>query len=246
MAELTKPEKLVALREDRQDNTPGSSAGTSTILDEKPFERNIGESGEDDDAGNSIETTSRVRNRHNRHSRSSGDSIDSGNLDVLAPLEQALTPNQATVGDYLAQAQLTQAKTGQSAATTGSRIASFEVDFTADDPDDPRNWPLYYRAWILFAVSFATWVVVLYSTSYTTSMPGMMAEFHISSEPVATLGVTMYLLGLAVGSLILAPLSEIYGRRPIYIGSLFFFFVLILPCALATGLPEILVVRFFG
>ena len=77
-------------------------------------------------------------------------------------------------------------------------------------------------------------------------MPGMMEEFHITSKPVATLGVTMYLVGLAVGSLILAPLSEIYGRRPVYIGSLLFFCLMVLPCALATSLSEVLVVRFFG
>jgi MFS family permease len=77
-------------------------------------------------------------------------------------------------------------------------------------------------------------------------MPGMMKEFHESSEPVATLGVTMYLLGLAVGSLILAPLSEIYGRRPVYIGSLGIFALMILPCALAKSLPEVLIFRFLG
>jgi MFS family permease len=56
----------------------------------------------------------------------------------------------------------------------------------------------------------------------------------------------MYLLGLAVGSLVLAPLSEIYGRRPVYIGALAAFCLLVLPCALATSLAEVLVVRFFG
>jgi MFS family permease len=77
-------------------------------------------------------------------------------------------------------------------------------------------------------------------------MPGLMEEFHIESESIATLGVTMYLLGLAAGSLLLAPLSEIYGRRPVYIGALIFFCLMVLPCALATSLPEILVVRFIG
>lgn len=144
------------------------------------------------------------------------------------------------------RASLTYSKTGASMATTGSRIPSFEVDFTENDPEDPKNWPMSRKAWTIGAVSFATWVVVLYSTSYTTSMPGMMEEFHVSSEPVATLGVTVYLLGLACGSLILAPLSEIYGRRIVYFGSLLFFTLMVLPCALATSLPEVLVVRFLG
>lgn len=74
----------------------------------------------------------------------------------------------------------------------------------------------------------------------------MQADFHISSEPVVTLGVTTYLVGLAVGSVVLAPISEIYGRRPVYIISMFLFVILIIPCGLATSLAEVLVVRFFG
>lgn len=53
-------------------------------------------------------------------------------------------------------------------------------------------------------------------------------------------------VGLAVGSMILAPVSEMYGRRPVYIVSMFLFTVLIIPCGLATSLAEVVVVRFFG
>jgi hypothetical protein len=56
-------------------------------------------------------------------------------------------------------------------------------------------------------VSYATWVVVLYSTSYTATIPGVMDEFAVSSRPVATLGLTTYLLGLAAGSVVVAPMS---------------------------------------
>ncbi|KAG0647389.1 Major facilitator superfamily multidrug transporter mdrA [Hyphodiscus hymeniophilus] len=176
-------------------------------------------------------------------SHSSSDSIES---DILSPLEHALTPDLRTEPERLARAEFTITRTNGSFATTGSRISEFEVDFSADDPDDPRNWPLWYRSVVIGWVSFATWAVVLYSTSYTSSMPGMMKEFHETSEPIATLGVTMFMIGLGCGSVILAPLSEIYGRRPVYIGSLLFFSLMVLPCALATGLPEVLIVRFLG
>lgn len=180
---------------------------------------------------------------HSSHSTSSRDSITS---DPLSPLEHALTPDLRTDADLLSAPYITCTKTGTSLATNSSRLPSFEVDFTSEDPDDPRNWPLWYRSMVIGFVSYSTWTVVLYSTSYTSSMPGMMREFDIKSEPIATLGITVYLLGLAVGSLILAPLSEIYGRRPVYMGSLFFFSLMVLPCALAKSLPEILVVRFLG
>ena len=73
-----------------------------------------------------------------------------------------------------------------------------------------------------------------------------MEDLHISSKPVVTLGVTTYLFGLALGSVILAPISEIYGRKPVYICSMSLFIILLIPCGLATSLPEVLVVRFLG
>lgn len=180
------------------------------------------------------------------HSLHSNSSHGTTNSDPIEPLEHALTPDLETDAERDLRSALAYTKTGTSIATNGSRIPTFEVDFTDNDPEDPRNWPLWYRGLTIGCVSFSTWVVVLYSTSYTSSMPGMMEEFHVTSEPVATLGVTVYLLGLACGSLVLAPMSEIYGRRVVYAGSLLFFTLMVLPCALATSLSEILVVRFFG
>jgi hypothetical protein len=187
------------------------------------------------------------RSRHSSTTSSiSSQSIHSDHSDPLELLEHALeTADVRTEAERLGQT-LTHTRTGVSIATNGSRPADFEVDFTSDDPDDPKNWPLWKKSITIGFVSFATWTVVLYSTSYTSSMPGMMKEFDEKSEPIATLGVTAYLVGLAVGSLVFAPLSEIYGRRPVYIGSLLFFCIMILPCALATSLAEVIVVRFFG
>lgn len=74
----------------------------------------------------------------------------------------------------------------------------------------------------------------------------MMREFHVQSEPVATLGITTYLAGLGAGAVVSAPLSEVYGRRPVYIISMFIFMLFVLPCALSKQLVEVLVWRFFG
>lgn len=87
--------------------------------------------------------------------------------------------------------------------------------------------------------------VAVYSTSYTTGLNEMMVDFQ-TSEPMVTLGVTTYLIGLAVGSVVLAPVSEIYGRKPVYMISMLLFVILVIPCGLATNLPEVLIVRFFS
>lgn len=137
--------------------------------------------------------------------------------------------------------------TGATTTSTWSRPPEYEVSFDEPtDPLNPKDWPLWYRMYVIFVVSYSTWVIVLYSTSYTAAIPGLMVTFDEPSEVVATLGVTTYLMGLAVGSLIVAPMSELFGRRPVYLICLAIATLLILPCALATSLVEIIVVRFLG
>jgi Major Facilitator Superfamily len=142
--------------------------------------------------------------------------------------------------------ELSKHVTGVSLRTTYTSDPGFEIDFDHDDPENPKNWSVWKSSGILFFVSFSTLAVVLYSTSYTAGIPGIMLSFHISSDTVAVLGITTYLLGLACGSLFLAPLSEMYGRRPVYIIAMALFAILIIPCALAPNLEAILITRFFG
>jgi MFS family permease len=70
-------------------------------------------------------------------------------------------------------------------------------------------------------------------------------EFHCSKE-VATLGLTTFIFGLGVGPMFLAPLSEFYGRRIIYITSFTFYVIWMIPCAVAQNIETLIVVRFFG
>ncbi|EKD12369.1 major facilitator superfamily transporter [Drepanopeziza brunnea f. sp. 'multigermtubi' MB_m1] len=181
---------------------------------------------------------------HTSHSNSSHESIDT---DPPSPLERALTATDlATEPEQEICQPLTYTRTGASLATTGSQIPAFEVDFAENDPDNPLTWPLWYRSMVITAVSYGTWTVVLFSTSYTSSIPGMMEEFEVESRLVATMGFTTYLLGMGVGGLVLAPMSEMYGRRIVYNLSLAFFSLLVLPCALARSLSVITVVRFMS
>ncbi|KAF1962798.1 MFS general substrate transporter [Byssothecium circinans] len=63
------------------------------------------------------------------------------------------------------------------------------------------------------------------------------------SAQVATLGLSMYILGLAFGPMSLAPLSEYYGRRPVYVVSYAIFLLLLLGTTVVETLPAFLVLR---
>lgn len=66
--------------------------------------------------------------------------------------------------------------------------------------------------------------------------PEIAEHFHVSTE-VTTLCLSMYAVGYAVGSALIALLSEHYGRQPVYLVSwpLVCLFQLPLAPALALG-----------
>ncbi|KAL7790315.1 major facilitator superfamily domain-containing protein [Trichoderma ceciliae] len=185
--------------------------------------------------------TNQTRSR-SRHSTTSNEIDDD---DVYRNLERAATATVETEAERAAREPITYTKSGASMSSVASRPPEYEVFFEPNDPENPQNWSILYRTWTLAVTSFATWVVVLYSTSYTASTPGLMEEFG-SSQTVTTLGVTTYLLGLACGSLILAPMSEIYGRQKVYLICMSIWAILIIPCGIGRSLTTLIVVRFFG
>ncbi|KAJ5286103.1 hypothetical protein N7524_001409 [Penicillium chrysogenum] len=126
------------------------------------------------------------------------------------------------------------------------RDPRYEVTWEAGDSENPRTWSVWYRGFIVASMSFSTTIVVIYTTMYTSGVEGIQKEFNISSKLVVLLGLTTNLFGLALGSVILSSLSEIYGRRPVYLVSVLLFGLLTLPVALANNIEAILISRFFG
>jgi len=82
------------------------------------------------------------------------------------------------------------------------------------------------------------------SSVYTSTYTQITKDFHCS-RLIATLGLSMFVMGLGLGPMFLGPLSEFYGRRPIYIVAFGMFLIWIIPCAVAQNIPTMIVVRFF-
>lgn len=72
-----------------------------------------------------------------------------------------------------------------------------------------------------------------------------MQEFDSSSKTIATFVVSVYVLGFAFGPLIVAPLSELYGRLWVYHISNIGFIAFTIACSRAQGVGELCVYRFF-
>jgi multidrug resistance protein len=74
----------------------------------------------------------------------------------------------------------------------------------------------------------------------------IMDEYHTSSTVFATFSVSIFVLGFASGPLLLAPLSELYGRVVIYNITNVMFLLFTILCALSRNESMFLTFRFLS
>ena len=73
-----------------------------------------------------------------------------------------------------------------------------------------------------------------------------MEEYFTISEEVGLLTISVFVAGYIVGPLFWGPLSEIWGRRPVFIIAFFVYMCFQIGCALAKNTGSILVFRFIS
>ncbi|KIV98071.1 hypothetical protein PV10_01761 [Exophiala mesophila] len=116
------------------------------------------------------------------------------------------------------------------------------VTFKINDPENPKNWSKAYKWYNTMVVAFTCFVVAFNSAVITADLEGVSETFNVSME-VALLSITVFVIGFGVGPLAFAPLSEMYGRKPVYVITIFLAIIFIIPCAVAQNIGTLLVCR---
>ncbi|KAG4438106.1 hypothetical protein IFR05_006427 [Cadophora sp. M221] len=111
------------------------------------------------------------------------------------------------------------------------------------DPLNPRSMTLA-RKWLVVLIVSASSLCVTCTSSIYTSTYGQITKEFDCSRIVATLGLSLFIMGLGVGPMLLGPLSEFYGRRPIYWVSFSMFLIWLIPSAVAKNIQTMLIARF--
>ncbi|KAG8166042.1 hypothetical protein KVR01_004594 [Diaporthe batatas] len=125
----------------------------------------------------------------------------------------------------------------------GTADDPYLIDFIPNDPRNPINIPTGMR-WLVAALNaFATLAMTFASSAYTSSVANLQQELGVSNE-TAFLGTSLFVLGFALGPLVWAPLSEAFGRRPVFLATYGAF----VACNVAAALPDniIVIVTFRG
>ncbi|RKU41272.1 hypothetical protein DL546_000018 [Coniochaeta pulveracea] len=117
---------------------------------------------------------------------------------------------------------------------------------TSEDEANPYNWPTWRKVLNCGLISALTFITPLGSSIFAPGVPQLMRDFRSSNELLAAFVVSVYVLGFAAGPMLIAPLSEIYGRNPIYHICNFCFIGFLVGCALAPSLDALIVFRFLS
>ena len=94
-------------------------------------------------------------------------------------------------------------------------------------------------------VSIATLAVSFVSSAYSGGVEAILVEFNTSTE-VVTLGISLFVLGFALGPLLWAPLSELYGRQILFCVTYAMLTIFNAGCAGARNIQTLIILRFFA
>ncbi|TYJ56538.1 hypothetical protein B9479_002785 [Cryptococcus floricola] len=121
------------------------------------------------------------------------------------------------------------------------KTADSKILVTFDVGEDPKEWTKFHKLATITASTLCL-TVALGSAMPTGDLPGAAEGLHVSDE-VIYLTITLFVAGFGIGPLFFAPLSELYGRQPVYMVSIIFYFLFTLPSCLAKNVATTLAGR---
>lgn len=114
-----------------------------------------------------------------------------------------------------------------------------------DDPENPLNWSKK-KKWInTLCLNIMCLFIGLATAAFGPGISDMVRELGTSNE-IGQVGFLVFNGAFAIVPLVLGPISESAGSRPVYIISMFFFVIWFIGLALAPNIGSVLVFRFLS
>ncbi|KAK3985474.1 major facilitator superfamily domain-containing protein [Cladorrhinum sp. PSN332] len=115
-----------------------------------------------------------------------------------------------------------------------------------DDPDNPKNWPNPKRWGITILNSLFMFVSPVSSSMVAPAFASIKSDLDIGSDFEVQMVLSIFILASAVGPLIISPLSEVYGRRPVLHATCLLYLVFNLACPFAKTKGQLMSFRFLS
>lgn len=128
---------------------------------------------------------------------------------------------------------------------SGTTEDPYVVTWIPHDAGNPLNWSKTLKWIIAMIVAVECFVTAFSSSAFSGCLRELVAHFQTSTT-LLTAGISLFVLGFALGPLLWAPLSEIYGRQIIFFATFGAFTAFMGGATANSTLATLLVMRFFG
>jgi len=115
------------------------------------------------------------------------------------------TPSQE--GSVISDPRYSTSRIQQFRQEDGNYSKPFVV-FPEGDPENPKNWPTREKWKVLIPLCLLYLSVNWAASAYSPTSKDVQKEFGVSEE-LAQLPLSLFILGIALGPLLFAPLSEV-------------------------------------
>jgi hypothetical protein len=102
--------------------------------------------------------------------------------------------------------------------------------------ESPYDWSPARKYFITTVSCISTLFASFAASCYSPGVEQMSAEWKVSDVAV-TVGITTFTSGFAVGPMFLAPISEVVGRKNVFVATAFLFTICQLCCAVTRIYP---------
>ncbi|KAK6068802.1 major facilitator superfamily transporter [Seiridium cupressi] len=127
----------------------------------------------------------------------------------------------------------------------GTEDEPFIVDFLEHDPQNPMKFPQWKKWSITVLQAIAVLAVAFVSTAFSGGISEVIKEFEVK-QIIAILGISLFVTGFAVGPLLWAPLSELFGRQILFFGTYMALTAFNAGAAAAPNIQTLIILRFFA
>lgn len=98
----------------------------------------------------------------------------------------------------------------------------------------------------MLLISLITFVMSLASSILAPAVPQVMTSFGNNNSALASFVISVYVIGFALGPLLIALLSELYGGAIVYHTSNVLFLAFTVGCALSSNISMFIAFRFLS
>lgn len=129
---------------------------------------------------------------------------------------------------------------GMESGGNDAEIINWDTDIR-----NSRNWSLKKKWSATITSCYMSSLISVTASAYSQAVDGIQKDLH-SSYLLTVSGISFFTFTVAIFPIILSPLGERFGRKPVYLITFFVFFLFFLPNALAKNIETVLISRFIS